>query len=95
MEYEVVKKWLDEKIDIFLEATKKNYLTTNVSLRVSIDDKISVEGINIIADVMGLKLEEELVVYEGETFYFYTFVYRGVVFSECVSKRLKGYGDTE
>lgn len=95
MEYEVVKKWLDEKVDLFLEATKKDYLTTNVSLRVSIDNKISVEGINIIADVMGLKLEEEPVVYKGETFYFYTFVYRGVGFSECVSKRFDGYGNTE
>lgn len=95
MEYEVVKKILDEKVDIFLEATKKDYITTNVSLRVSIDAKISVEGINIIADVMGFKLEEEPYVYEGKTFYFYTFVYRGVVFSECVSKRFDGYGDTE
>jgi hypothetical protein len=95
MEYEVVKKWLDEKVDIFLEATKRDNLTSNICIRVSIDNKISVEGINIIADVMGLKLDEEPYVYEGETFYFYTFVYRGVVFSECMVKRLDGYGDTE
>lgn len=88
MEYEVVKKWLDEKVDIFLEATKRDYLTSNISIRVSIDDKISVEGINIIADVMGLKLEEEPCAYDGKKFCFYTFVYRGVVFSECMSKRL-------
>lgn len=96
MEYEVVKKWLDELVYIHITATKEQVFASNI--RASITNDLWVmfyEGIESVAKVMGLELEESILHNDARIWFSYSFVYNGVKFVEYKSKRLESYGDTE
>lgn len=96
MEYEVVKKWLDELVKANREANKENVLTSSIRAVASVDTSVLVfGGIDIVADVMGLELEEELLTCDLGFHYSYTFRYDGMRFVQYSSRRLNQYGDTE
>lgn len=96
MEYEVVKKWLDELVFDYNESTKKRVLTSGVCATINEDLWVRfTNGIDVVAKVMGLELKEELMNNDMKVWYVYSFIYNGVKFVHYDSKRLEGYGDTE
>ena len=96
MEYEVVKQWLDELVKANREANKENVLTSSIRAVAAVDTSVLVfSGIDIVADVMGLELQEELITHDSDFRYSYTFKYDGMRFVQYSSRRLTGYGDTE
>lgn len=96
MEYEVVKKWLDELVKANREANRENAITSSIRAVASVDTSVLVfDGIDIVADVMGLKLEEELITCEFGFRYSYTFRYDEMRFVQYSSRRLTGNDDTE
>jgi hypothetical protein len=96
MEYEVVKKWLDELVFDYNASTKKRVLTSGVCATINEDLWVRfTNGIDVVAKIMGLELKEELMNNDMRVWYVYSFVYNGVKFVHYDSKRLAGYGDTE
>lgn len=94
MEYEVVKQWLDELVDDFLKVTKENVLNSTIRAQIAIEVSVLIyEGIDIVADVMGFDLTEEILNNDCEVWFAYSFTYKGVKFVEYKSKRLAVYGD--
>lgn len=95
MEYEVVKKWLDELVADFKASTQKRILSPSIYASINGGMWVLIyDGIDIIADVMGLKLKEELMTTDLRVWFVYYFHYNGVKFVQYGSKRLAGYGDT-
>ena len=96
MEYEVVKKWLDELVKANREANKENVLTSSIRAVAAVDTSVLVfSGIDIVADVMGLELKEEPITGDSGFRYLYTFRYDGMRFAQYSSRRLISNGDTE
>lgn len=96
MEYEVVKKWLDELVKANREANKENVLASSIRAVAAVDTSVLVlSGIDIVADVMGLELEEEPITDDSYFRYSYMFKYDGMRFVQYSRRRLTGYGDTE
>jgi hypothetical protein len=96
MEYEVVKKWLDELVFDYNASTKKRVLTSGVCATINEDLWVRfTNGIDVVAKIMGLELKEELMNNDMRVWYVYSFIYNGVKFVHYDSKRLAGYGDTE
>ena len=96
MEYEVVKKWLDELVKANRDANKENALTSSIRAVAAVDTTVMVfSGIDIVADVMGLELKEEPITGDSDFRYLYTFRYDGMRFVQYSRRRLTGYGDTE
>ena len=96
MEYEVVKKWLDELVKANRAANKENVLTSSIRAVAAVDTSVLVfEGIDIVADVMGLKLEEEILNNDMRVWFSYTFKYDGMRFVQFNETRLPGYGNAE
>lgn len=96
MEYEVVKKQLDELVADYNASIKTRVLAQGVSATISEEFWIRFkEGIDVVAKVMGLELKEELMNNDMRVWYVYSFIYNGVKFVYYDSKRLAGYGDTE
>lgn len=96
MEYEVVKKWLDELAEANRAANKENVLASNIRAVASVDTSVLIfEGIDIVANVMGLELQEEILNNDMKVWFSYEFKYDGMRFVQYSSRRLTGYGDTE
>ena len=96
MEYEVVKKWLDELVGANRAANKENVLTSSIRAVAAVDTSVLVfSGIDIVADVMGLELKEEPITGDSDFRYSYTFRYDGMRFVQYSSRRLISNGDTE
>lgn len=96
MEYEVVKKWLDELVKANREANKENVLTSSIRAVAAVDTSVLVfSGIDIVADAMGLELQEEILNNDMKVWFSYEFKYDGMRFVQYSSRRLTGYGDTE
>lgn len=96
MEYEVVKKWLDELVVDYKASIKTRVLAKSVCATISEELWIRFkDGIDVVAKVMGLELKEEIMNNDMRVWYVYSFIYNGVKFVYYDSKRLKGYGDTE
>ena len=96
MEYEVVKKWLDELVKANRAANKENVLTSSIRVVAAVDTSVLVfSGIDIVADVMGLKLEEEILNNDMRVWFSYTFKYDGMRFVQYSGTRLPGYGNAE
>lgn len=94
MEYEVVKKWLDELVKANREANKENVLTSSIRAVAAVDTSVLVfEGIDIVADVMGLELQEEILNNDMKVWFSYTFKYDGMRFVQYSGTRLPGYGN--
>lgn len=95
MEYEVVKKWLDELVKANREANKENVLTSSIRAVAAVDTSVLVfSGIDIVADVIGLELKEEAIIGDSDFHYSYTFRYDGMRFVQYSRRRLTN-GDTE
>lgn len=87
MEYEQVKEWLDKLVDnINQQFTLQNF---NNQIRTYTPDKYIFihEGIDIIADVIGVELSENVT--EGT--YRYSLIYRGIEFLQTEKERLASY----
>ena len=93
MEYEVVKKWLDGLVEANRAANKENALTSSIRAVASVDTSVLVfEGIDTVADVMGLELQEEILNNDMGVWFSYTFKYDGMRFVQYSGTRLQGYG---
>ena len=96
MEYEVVKKWLDELVADYNASTKTRVLSKDVCATINEELWIRFkEGIDVVAKVMGLELSEEIMNNDTSVWFVYSFRYLGVKFVSYRKTRLKGYGDTE
>lgn len=94
MEYEVVKKWLDELVADFNASTQKRILSPSIYATINGDMWISIyEGIDIIANVMNLELSEEIMNNDTSVWFVYSFRYLGVKFVSYRKTRLPGYGN--
>lgn len=91
MEYAKVKKFLDECVRDYREATKKRSLTNNISLCFLTNSGVLVyEGLEVIADIMGLEIKEKFV--PGVNLdYEYSFVYDGVKFVSYEEERMERF----
>lgn len=94
MEYEVVKKWLDELVADYNASTKKRVLTSGVCATINEDLWVRfTNGIDVVAKVMGLELKEELMNNDMKVWFVYSFRYCGTKFVYYSDKRLPGYGN--
>lgn len=89
MEFENIKEWLDFHAETYKRVTNAKQFDIGLSIcePYGIDGVIMLEGIDIVADTMGLKLCETKV--DMEHFKFeYSFSYNGVKFYQLTEKRL-------
>lgn len=87
MEYEVVKKWLDELVKDFNASTQKRCLSTSIYAAINTDMWILVyDGIDIIADVMNLELTKEDC--SNEDYFCYSFIYQDTRFVGYIRKEV-------
>ena len=94
MEYEVVKKWLDGLAEDFEASTKKRVLSPSISASINNGMWVGIDdGIDIIANIMGLKLKERLVSTDLRVWFVYSFYHNGVKFVSYEKERLPGYGE--
>lgn len=88
MEYENIKDWLDKLVDNRNEAIALTVHNTSILTTTCDSERIHLyKGIDIVADVMGLPLEEKY--FNDECPYMYTFRYRDVMFVQLSEKKLK------
>jgi hypothetical protein len=94
MEQAAVKRWLDELVADFNASTQNRVLSPSIYASINSDMWILVhEGIDIIADVMNLKLSEEIMNNDTSVWFVYSFKYQGVKFVTYRKTRLTGYGE--
>lgn len=93
MEYENIKEWMDRQVDRTREQTASKDF--NNRIRTSADGNVMFyEGIDIVADIMGIPLAEEI--REDARFrYRYSFLYREIEFLQYEKQRLPGFGEEE
>ena len=94
MDYASVKEWLDILVKRFKESTKKEYLNSQIYASANIDDAILIySGFEVVADVMGLGIKEDLFYSESlqENQYHYSFLYDGVCFTTNQKERLSRF----
>ena len=86
-----VKEYLDRLVELYREANKTQLLGYKVKSSVSSDGETGIlvyEGIEFLAEKMGLELQEEEI--DAVHFkYTHYFVYRGIVFRDYSNKKLK------
>ena len=86
MEYADIKKWLDALVDN-LNQRKELICFSNSIKTHKPDDSIFIEDIFVVADIMGIELNERNVG-EGDRFNWeYSFNYRGVKFMDLLCER--------
>lgn len=94
MDYASVKEWLDILVKRFKESTKKEYLNSQIYASASFEESILIpSGFEIVADVMGLDVEERII-YSGtlkQNRYHYSFMYDGVCFTTNEKERLRRF----
>lgn len=90
MEYSDVKAILDEKVKAHKEASKISYVCGDIYIVIPTCNVIC-NHIEIIADIMGFSLEEEIF-YDGVPYkYMYYFEYKGVKFVDYKEERLESF----
>ena len=96
MEYAQVKEFLDMCVRDYCLATRDHSLTNHIRLSVAIESEILVnEGMEIIADIMGLEIREEKMPEESVFKYGYTFVYDGIKFVTYEKERMARFTGTQ
>ena len=92
MEYAQVKEYLDDMVRDYRNAIKPRCLADCIRSSVSIDKDILVhKGLEIIADIMGLEIQEEERNVSSGLVYEYSFVYEGVKFVGYEKERMKRF----
>lgn len=92
MDYADVKEWLDILVDRYKKATEAMYLVPRIKARASCDTSVMIyEGIDIVADIMGVELKEEEFKSELGHKYYYHFFYEGVEFISFAKERLESF----
>lgn len=92
MEYAQVKEYLDDIVRDYRNVIKPRCLTNHIRSAVSIDKDILVhEGLEIIADIMGLEIQEEKRNVRSRLVYEYSFVYDGVKFVAYKKERMERF----
>lgn len=91
MEFEKIKAWLDEIVDIVRRERDVECFSNNISLCNAYKYYTQFyQGIDIVADVMGLDLYESQ--RDDEKYrYEYSFTYKGVYFTQIEEERLERY----
>ena len=86
MSYEAIKEWLDAHVAHFKESHRINVFNGQISANISQYVVLMYEGIELIADIMGLQLACE----RGTHYtYGYSFVYDGVKFLQISDEPLR------
>lgn len=86
MEYADVKAWMDSLVENFNEREQLCELNNSIST-FKPDNHVFVNGIDVLADIMGIPLKEK---YLGEDFsypYTYSFEYRGLIFTKSFDEK--------
>lgn len=92
MEYVEVKEYLDGIVKDYRNVIRPRCLTNHIRAAVSIDKDILVhEGLEIIADIMGLEIQEEKRNVRNRLVYEYSFVYDGVKFVTYEKERMERF----
>lgn len=96
MEYAEVKEYLDGIVKDYRNVIRPRCLTNHIRAAVSIDvDVLMHEGLEIVADIMGLEIEEEKRKLSSGLVYQYSFLYEGVKFVGYEKARLKRFADQD
>ena len=88
MEYENMKKWLDNIVRIQREASTKYEFNNRIKASLNALDVLVYQDIDVIADKMGLPLNEKYDESDEIIPYTYSFVYEGVTFVSYSTERL-------
>lgn len=91
MEYTDVKEWLDNIVKIHKMASFDHVFSDFIRASFVIDNVLVYDGIEILADMMGLELSERKVEPADELKYEYSFVYDGVTFVSYRVERLERF----
>lgn len=92
MEYAIVKEFLDVCVRDYCLATRDHSLTNHIRLKVAVECEILVdEGMETLADIMGLEIQEEKMPDSSAFKYRYTFVYDGVKFVTFEKERMERF----
>ena len=92
MEYAEVKEYLDGIVKDYRNVIRPRCLTNHIRAVVSIDkDVLMHEGLEIVADIMGLEIEEEKRNLSSGLVYQYSFLYDGVKFVGYEKARLQRF----
>lgn len=93
MEYEEIKEWLDFWVDSIEEQRKHVLFNSHIRTH-DLDDFIFVSDIEQVADIMGIKLIEEICP-EYVFKYKYSFTYRGLGFINTYKSRLPQFEEED
>lgn len=89
MDFADAKRYLDDLVDRFRAATERVELPGGICAVASVNESVLVlDGIQIIADVMNIKLHEKVTDAGCFNGYEYYFMYRGVKFNYFTNERL-------
>lgn len=89
MDYITTKEWLNRQLELKQEGEDSRELNSSVAVYSEDSDILMSKGIELVADIMGLDLVEE--VKPGTDYnypYWYSFVYGGVKFVQIEKERL-------
>ena len=90
MEFATVKEWLDAIVENIEEQHRLKNFNADIST-FNPDDFVFINGIEMVADLMGIKLIEEYDENAETLNYKYHFVYRGIKFQNYYTKRLESF----
>ena len=92
MEYAEVKEYLDSMVRDYNIAIKQRHLTNHIRAAITADTTILIyEGMETVADIMGLEIREEKRNVSSGLVYEYSFVYDGVEFVSYEKERMKRF----
>lgn len=96
MDYVQMKQWLDALVDNLEE--KGRLVDFNNRIRTHMPDKtIFLNGIDEVADIMGIELQERKLSedLENRFKYEYSFMYRGIKFKDYVCERMESFAGAD
>lgn len=89
MDFVDMKRYLDDLVDRFKAATERVEMPGGICAIASVNESVLVlDGIQIMADKMNIKLHEKVTNLDCFNGYEYYFVYRGVKFNCFTNERL-------